>query len=181
MVTSQLQPYHDQIVENITKYLDKNEPELEGENKDIKGKQIKRLLNVLYYKSDENTSMDDRIKQLEDIVDKTSTEAKLKKIITSNKAELDSIIDSWVKPEPKKKNKKNKAKKNKVFNDATEESIEITNNKNNKKNNKKKDETSDTATESSINGNIVDTASMIDSVIMGGRKKSALKRNLFNY
>ena len=178
---SQLQPYHDQIVENITKYLDKNEPELEGENKDIKGKQIKRLLNVLYYKSDENTSMDDRIKQLEDIVDKTSTEAKLKKIITSNKAELDSIIDSWVKPEPKKKNKKNKAKKNKVFNDATEESIEITNNKNNKKNNKKKDETSDTATESSINGNIVDTASMIDSVIMGGRKKSALKRNLFNY
>ena len=178
---SQLQPYHDQIVENITKYLDKNEPELEGEDKILKGKQIKRLLNVLYYKSDENTTMEDRIKQLEDIIDKTNTEAKLKKIITSNKSELDSIIDSWVKAEPKKKNKKNKAKKNKVFNDTTEESIEITNNKNNKKNNKKKDETSDTATESSINGNIVDTASMIDSVIMGGRKKSTLKRNLFNY
>ena len=128
---SQLQPYHDKIVENINKYLDKYEPELEGEDKALKGKQIKRLLNVLYYKSDENTSMDDRIKQLEDIVDKTSTEAKLKKIITSNKAELDSIIDSWVKPEPKKKNKKNKAKKNKVFNDTTEESIEITNNKKN--------------------------------------------------
>lgn len=175
---SQLQPYHDKIVENITKYLNKYEPDLEGEDKDLKGKQIKRLLNVLYYKSDENTSMEDRIKQLEDIADKTSTEAKLKKIITSNKTELDSIIDSWVKPEPKKKNKKNKAKKNKVFSDTTEESIEI---KNNKKNNKKKDETTETATESSINGNIVDTASMIDSVIMGGRKKSALKRNLFNY
>ena len=176
---SQLQPYHDQIVENITKYLDKNEPELEGEDKILKGKQIKRLLNVLYYKSDENTTMEDRIKQLEDIIDKTNTEAKLKKIITSNKSELDSIIDSWVKAEPKKKNKKNKAKKNKVFNDTTEESIEI---KNNKKNNKKKDETTETASEeSSINGNIVDTASMIDSVIMGGRKKSTLKRNLFNY
>lgn len=175
---SQLQPYHEQIVENITKYLDKYEPDLEGEDKDLKGKQIKRLLNVLYYKSDENTSMEDRIKQLEDIVDKTNTEAKLKKIINSNKRELDSINDSWVKAEPKKKNKKNKVKKNKVFNDTIEESIEI---KNNKKNNKKKAETTETASESSINGNIVDTASMIDSVIMGGRKSTTLKRNLFNY
>ena len=39
---SQLQPYHDKIVENITKYLNKYEPELEGEDKEIKGKQIKR-------------------------------------------------------------------------------------------------------------------------------------------
>ena len=168
---SQLQPYHDKIVENITKYLNKYEPELEGEDKEIKGKQIKRLLNVLYYKSDENTSMEDRIKQLEDIGDKTSTEAKLKKIITSNKTELDSIIDSWVKAEPKKKNKKNK--KTKVFSDTKEESIEI-------KNKKNKKDTSENNSESSINGNIVDTASMIDSVIMGG-KKSTLKRNLFNY
>ena len=168
---SQLQPYHDKIVENITKYLNKYEPELEGEDKEIKGKQIKRLLNVLYYKSDENTSMEDRIKQLEDIGDKTNTEAKLKKIITSNKTELDSIIDSWVKAEPKKKNKKNK--KTKVFSDTKEESIEI-------KNKKNKKDTSENNSESSINGNIVDTASMIDSVIMGG-KKSTLKRNLFNY
>ena len=167
---SQLQPYHDKIVENITKYLDKYEPELTGEDKELKGKQIKRLLNVLYYKSDENTSMEDRIKQLEDIGDKTSTEAKLKKIITSNKDELQSIIDSWVKAEPKKKNKKNK--KPKKFNDETAESIEI-------KKNKK--EATESNTESSINGNIVDTASMIDSVIMGGRKKTSLKRNLFNY
>ena len=166
---SQLQPYHDKIVENITKYLDKYEPELSGEDKVLKGKQIKRLLNVLYYKSDENTSMEDRIKQLEDIGDKTSTEAKLKKIITSNKDELQSIIDSWVKAEPKK-NKKNK--KPKKFNDETAESIEI-------KKNKK--EATESNTDSSINGNIVDTASMIDSVIMGGRKKTSLKRNLFNY
>lgn len=164
---SQLQPYHDQIVENINKYLDKYETDLAGEDKIVKGKQIKRLLNVLYYKSDENTSMEDRIKQLEDIIDKTNTEAKLKKIITGNKSELDSIIDNWVKAEPKKKNKKNKKnkkKKSKVF----DESIEI-------QNNKKKSDT----TETSIDGGIVETASMIDSVIMGGKKP--LKRNLFNY
>lgn len=173
---SQLQPYHNKIVENITKYLDKYEPELEGEDKELKGKQIKRLLNVLYYKSDENTTMEDRIKQLEDIGDKTSTEAKLKKIITTNKDELNSIIDSWVKAEPKKKkNKKNK--KPKTF-DNTEKSIEIKNNIKEEKNNS---ENSTDNTETSIDGGIVNTASMIDSVIMGGKKKSTLKRNLFNY
>lgn len=166
---SQLQPYHDKIVENITKYLDKYETDLEGEQKIIKGKQIKRLLNVLYYKSDENTTMEDRIKQLEDIADKSSTEAKLKKIITNNKDELDSIIDSWVKTEPKKKNKK-KSKKSKVFSDK--ESIEIKKNSSSIKDSEN--------TETSIDGGIVNTASMIDSVIMGG-KKSSLKRNLFNY
>jgi len=167
---SQLQPYHDKIVENITKYLDKYEPELEGEDKVLRGKQIKRLLNVLYYKSDENTSMEDRIKQLEDIGEKTSTEAKLKKIITGNKDELQSIIDSWVKAEPKKKKK---SKKPKTFDN--EESIEIKSKKSN--DSASKSDNSDT----SIDGGIVNTASMIDSVIMGGKKKNSLKRNLFNY
>jgi len=172
---SQLQPYHDKIVENITNYLNKYEPDLEGESKELKGKQIKKLLNVLYYKSDENTSMEDRIKQLEDIGDKTSTEAKLKKIITSNQDELQSIIDSWVKAEPKKNNKKKnnkkKNKKPKKFNNNIEESIEI-------KKNKNKKETTESTTESSINGNIIGSASMIDSVIMGGKKKSFKYNNI---
>jgi len=121
--------------------------------------------------------MEDRIKQLEDIGDKTSTEAKLKKIITSNKDELQSIVDSWVKAEPKKKNKK-RSKKPKTFDNDTEKSIEV---KNNKKKSKDSSLTDTDNTESSIDGNIVNTASMIDSVIMGGKKKPTLKRNLFNY